>query len=141
MESCDKYCNCLYFSANALSRVLTRLAEESFASTGLSPSHAFVLMRVNEAPGIQPTALSGIMQLSPSTVTRLVEKLESKGLVTRHTTGKTTAIFPTDASQQLQYRLQTSWKSLYTRYAEVLGADAAKQLTEATHAARVALES
>lgn len=43
--------NCLYFTANSLTRVITRLAEEQFQRTGLSPSRAFLMMLVNDKPG------------------------------------------------------------------------------------------
>ena len=50
----SKYCGCLYYSANALSRIMTKMADEEFASAGLSSSYAFLLMTVNHKPGIQP---------------------------------------------------------------------------------------
>lgn len=70
------YCNCLYYSVNALSRKMTKMADEEFAITGLSSSYAFIMMTVNSKPKIQPNQLAEIMMLMPSTVTRLVEKLE-----------------------------------------------------------------
>jgi hypothetical protein len=30
------YCGCLFYSVNALSRIMTRMADEAFATTGLS---------------------------------------------------------------------------------------------------------
>jgi DNA-binding MarR family transcriptional regulator len=38
---------------------------------------------------VLPLEVAEIMLLDPSTVTRLVEKLQSKGLVTRKTQGRT----------------------------------------------------
>lgn len=73
------YCRCLYFSANALARAVTRIAEEEYAAVGLAPSHAFILMTVNKQPGITAGEVADIMLLDPSTVTRLVEKLEKQG--------------------------------------------------------------
>ena len=74
-----KYCTCLYHSANAFARVISKMADEAFAPTGLSTSYAFLLMTVNETPGIQPKIISCHMQLTPSTVTRLIEKMEYRG--------------------------------------------------------------
>ena len=141
MPNTDKYCGCLYFTANALSRVMTRMADEAFATTGLSPSHAFVLMSVNDSPGIQPGELSRQMQLTPSTVTRLVEKLEGRGLVERQSAGKATQVLPTAASKAMQPKLKACWKSLYERYAEVLGKDVAVELTGTVNQARMKLEA
>lgn len=43
-----KYCNCLYFSSNALARMMTKMADEEFKSSGVSTSYAFLLITVNE---------------------------------------------------------------------------------------------
>jgi len=131
MTKCEsKYCGCLYYSSNALARVMTRLAEEEFASTGLTPSYAFVLMTVSSQPGIQPKDLSTHMQLTPSTVTRLVEKLEFRGLVERKNTGRSTEIHPTSKGQELIGIIERSWKNLYERYSNQIGEEEAKELTQ-----------
>ena len=46
-------------------------------------------MTVNRNPSVRPLEAAEIMLLDPSTVTRLVQKLQSKGLVTRKTQGRT----------------------------------------------------
>ncbi|MGZ8559485.1 MAG: MarR family winged helix-turn-helix transcriptional regulator [Chitinophagaceae bacterium] len=84
MKTSDsKYCQCLYFTANALARKIEKLAKESWSKVELSPSHAYLLMLSIEQPGIQPTALAEHLQLQPSTITRLIDKLEEKKLVVR----------------------------------------------------------
>ena len=50
------YTGCLYFTAGALARVIGRMADEAFRPTGLSPSHAFLLMTIADEPGIGPVA-------------------------------------------------------------------------------------
>ena len=72
------YCKCLYHSANALARIITKMADEEFSAVSLAPSYAFVVMTVNKNPGILAGELAEIMMLTPSTVTRLVEKLETR---------------------------------------------------------------
>jgi DNA-binding MarR family transcriptional regulator len=80
--------NCLYFTANSLARVITRMADEEFRRTGLSPSHAFLMMLVNDTPGIAQKELAESLQLAPSTVTRFIDSLVHKGYLTREVEGK-----------------------------------------------------
>jgi DNA-binding MarR family transcriptional regulator len=113
--------NCLYFTANSLARIITRMADEEFRRTGLSPSHAFLLMLVTDTPGIGPKALSDQLHLAPSTVTRFVDALVHKGLLTRQSDGKATNVFPTAAGKKLRQPIDQAWKSLHRRYAKILG--------------------
>jgi len=139
-EPTHPYCRCLFYSANALARNITRVAEEAFSRTGLAPSLAFVLMTVRSNPGIQPSEVARIMMLSPSTLTRLAEKLESKGLLRREAQGKTIRIHLTDQGEALGPALLEAWQETYRRYAAILGEGPARELTEHTYAAAVALE-
>jgi len=102
MKSSDsKYAQCLYFTSNALARKMEKLAVESLKPAGLSPSHAYLLMMVLEDAGQQPGYLAQQLQLTPSTITRLLEKLEEKKLVIRNTEGKVTMVYPTQKGKQL----------------------------------------
>lgn len=134
-ETKSKYCGCLYYSANALARVMTKMAEEAFAPLGMAPSYAFLLMSVNGKPGIQPKELSGQMQLTPSTVTRLIEKMEAKGYLERRSQGRATAVHPTAKSLALEPSIKQSWRSLHDRYVSLLGTEAALSLTREVYAA------
>lgn len=125
----SKYCGCLYFSTNALSRLMTKMADEEFATTGLSTSYAFLLMTVNTKPGIQPKEISEQMQLTPSTITRLIEKMEQKKLLERKSTGRTTEVYPTEKSKKLDIKIKRAWKNLYKRYSDLIGEEVAKRLT------------
>lgn len=113
--------NCLYFSANTLSRIMTRLADDAFHPTGLSPSHAFFMMIVNENPGISPNELSKKLQIAPSTVTRFADVLEKKGMIYRETEGKSSKIMNTDKGKDLQELIKSCWNNLYDLYSEQLG--------------------
>lgn len=138
-EKDAKYCGCLLYASGALARNVTRMAEEEFQITGLAPSYAFLVMTVNDSPGINASDLSATMQLKPSTVTRLVEKMEAKGLVTRKSVGKFTEIYPTDKSRALNMRLHEAWVNFYKRYSALLGEADAQQLTAAVYRAAKAL--
>ena len=135
IESKNILHDCLYFTANALSRVITRMGEESFRKTGLSPSHAFLVMLVNEKPGIGQKALAENLQLAPSTVTRFVDSLVHKGYLTRLTEGKSSKVFPTDEGKRLQAPIEKAWHELHMRYAKILGRREGDALTAMIDAA------
>ncbi len=140
-DKSSKYCGCLYYSANALARNMTRMAEEEFGRTGLAPSHAFLVMIVNETPGIHPKEISEEMMLTPSTITRLVEKLESKQLVERRSCGRGTEVFPTAKSKKLQPLIEQSWRGLLERYSGILGKRNSKKLAAEVYNAALKLGS
>jgi MarR family transcriptional regulator, organic hydroperoxide resistance regulator len=125
----SQYCQCLYYSANALARIITKIADEEFASLGISPSYAFLIMSVNSKPGIQPGEISIEMQLTPSTVTRLIEKMEHKGLLERKSNGKFTEVYITPKGVEIIPQIKACWMNLYKRYSGVLGEENAVQLT------------
>jgi DNA-binding MarR family transcriptional regulator len=140
VKDANPYCRCLFFSANALARNLTRISEAAFARTGLAPSLAFVLMTINRQPGIQPSEVAQIMMLSPSTVTRLVEKLETRGLLLREAQGKAILIHPTPAGEILYPELREAWRQTRAAYLGLLGEGAGQRLTEQVYAAALARE-
>jgi MarR family transcriptional regulator, organic hydroperoxide resistance regulator len=140
-EKNEKYCRCLYYSTNALSRILSKIAEEEFAFTGLSPSYAFLLMIINDKPGIQPTEISQIMMLNPSTVTRFVEKMVDKGYLEKKSEGKSAYIYPLEKSINIDDKLKEAWMNLYNRYIGILGEAEAKELTNNIYSSALKLET
>jgi MarR family transcriptional regulator, organic hydroperoxide resistance regulator len=120
--------HCLYFTANSLARTITRMAETEFRSTGLSPAHAFLMMLVNECPGIGQKELSEALQLAPSTVTRFIDTMVYKGYLERRSEGKMSLVFPTDQGGKLQQPILQAWKGLHDRYAAVLGLESGDRL-------------
>ena len=66
--------NCLFFTANRLSNVLRRLANDAYAETGVATSHLYLLIVVYQYPGISITELSEKLDVAPSTCTRLDRK-------------------------------------------------------------------
>ena len=128
-ERAKEYCGCLYYSAGALARMTSKIAEEEFKVTGLSSSHAMLLISVNKHPGIQPCDLSAQMLLEPSTITRLIEKLEQMDLVERQKDGKEVHIHATKQGKAKLASLQKAWQSVNKRFTDVLGKQGNQRLT------------
>ncbi|MCX6317841.1 MAG: MarR family winged helix-turn-helix transcriptional regulator [Bacteroidetes bacterium] len=126
----SKYCQCMYFTANALARKIEKLAQQSLSAVDLSPSHAYLLMMVLQEPGVQPSVLADHLQLQPSTITRLIEKLEEKKLVVRTTEGKTTNVYPSPKGKEIQPKLKDCLHEFYTSYASILGKEESARLVQ-----------
>ena len=124
--------HCLYFTANSLARAITRITEEEFRITGLSPSHAFLLMLVNATPGISQKELARQLYLTPSTVTRFIDHLAHRGYLERRAEGKISEIYPTEKGSQLQETIGLAWGRVYRRYSDLLGEAYGQQLTQMT---------
>ena len=117
----SRYSKCMYFSTNALARKIEKQAVESLKPVNLSPSHGYLLMAGLEEAGIQPGVLADEMQLRPSTITRLLERLEEKKLVIRTTEGKLTNVYPTPKAKELMGKLKDCLQHFYSSYSSILG--------------------
>ncbi len=111
----------MYFSCSAFARKIEKIAVESWKPAELSPSHGYLLMTVIEAPGTQAGVLADHLQLQPSTITRLIEKLEEKKLVVRITEGKLTNVYPTTKGKEMLELLKTCVNNFHSSYCNVLG--------------------
>lgn len=78
-------------------------------------------MLVIDQPGIQPTVIASWLQLTPSTVTRLILKLESMKLLHRTTEGKLTNVHPTAKGKNLLPKLIACQQEFFAHYASILG--------------------
>ncbi len=121
---------CLYFSSNKFVRLLTKLAEDEFKITGLTPTYAFAVTIVNKYGKISSTELADYLQLAPSTITRFVDKLLIKDLVGRKIEGKNSFIFSTEKGKELQESINIAWNSLEKALNEKLGEEESKKMVE-----------
>jgi DNA-binding MarR family transcriptional regulator len=122
--------NCLFFTANRLSRAITKIAEEEFAPTGLTPMYGYLIRLVIGAPGISQKELSEKLHITPSTLTRFIDKLEGKQLVERRVQGKTVLVYPTAKGEELEETIRRSSTNLHLRYEALLGKEAADELSK-----------
>lgn len=74
---------CMYFTSNTMNRLINKMTEDAFMPTGLAPSYAFLMMVVIEEKSIGIGSLAETLKLAPSTVTRFVDKLITKGYLKR----------------------------------------------------------
>jgi len=103
---------CLFFSLSKVSRMLKKEADDKFAVTGLSPSHAFILYIVCLKERIHQKEVGDYLMLTPTTMTRFVDKLVSKHLVEREIEGKNVYLCATAEGEQLKPQVMKAWDNL-----------------------------
>jgi len=111
----------LFFLTSALSRTLSKEADDVFVTMGLSSSHALILLLIYEQPEIQPGQLAKKLYLNPSTITRLVQKLERRQLVEKTTEGRATNIVCTSKGNKIVVEVKERWDELMMQKQEQLG--------------------
>ncbi len=112
--------SCLFFSTTKLAREMGKLAEEAFSKTGLSPSHAVLLYIINLHGEIQQKEVGELVHLTPSTITRLLNKLEQKGYVTKKAEGKNVCLQATSHGKAQQEEIIKAWNLLHQGYQNIL---------------------
>jgi DNA-binding MarR family transcriptional regulator len=135
------YSDNLYYTTVALSREISTIAETAFLDLGLTPSDAYLIMVVNEKPSIQPTEISEKILLAPSTITRMVEKLEKRNILTRVQESKYTFITSTQKGQDLYHSIIKKWSEIDEFYLTHLGADTVSNLISGTFDAAMKLRN
>jgi DNA-binding MarR family transcriptional regulator len=124
------YADNLYYTTTALCREVSNIAENAFMDLGLTPSDAYLIMVVNEKPNIQPTEISEKILLAPSTITRMIEKLEKRDIVVRTPEGKYTFVAATPKGRELYTNIIATWDKINQTYATRLSDDTVGDLVD-----------
>ena len=132
---------CLFFSATKLARELGKLAEDAFLKTGLSPSHALLLYIVNLRGGIHQKEIGEMLHLTPSTITRLIEKLERKEFISKNIEGKNVYLGTTPEGLALQDEIVASWDRLNHGFLDILTEKEASSFVEISNKLLKALDT
>ena len=121
-KAVDSLCSeCLYVTSGALARKVEKLAIEVWKPAGLPPSHAYLLLLVIHSDICYPSWISQDLMLSPSTVTRLMEKLEKMDLISRTPYEHLICISPTQKAWDLEPVLSECELTFERRCREIFG--------------------
>ncbi len=127
----DYFDGCLYFSISRLQRHINKLAENAFASTGLAPSHAFLLMALEEKEALSAGEISDLLGMAPSTITRFVDKLAKQELCERRLDGRVSFTSITPKGRALMPAIRDAWTHLFDAYNLDFGETEADTLNKA----------
>jgi DNA-binding MarR family transcriptional regulator len=118
----------LYFASSAFGRAVEQLATECWKNSELSPSQGNLLLHLIDNAYSFPSYISSDLRVNPSTVTRLADQLESKGLIYRWTKGHLSYLGVTNKGIQLLPALLESDKVFADRCAELFSKTRALKL-------------
>ena len=124
--SCNKtekeISECLYFTISKMFRMINRIAEEAFEKIDICPTHAFLMMLLKEEKnGLSVNQISSSLAIAPSTVTRFVDKLVSKGYVVREKMGKNSFTKITEKGLNEIDEIYEAWRGITEKIEELVG--------------------
>ena len=126
----SEYNQCLYHTSVAMGRSLARLADEQFKPLDITPTMGFVLMTAKTAPGVIIRDLALVHQLDMSTISRTIDKMVAKDLVTRQGQGREMRIFTTQKGMRKEAEARSAWDKLKLAYGSILSEGRSRQLAD-----------
>ncbi len=136
----SKYCNCLCHASNVLARNMTRMMDEELSVLNLTSSYAYLLLEVGDKNGINPKSLSKTLELAPSTVTRLIEKMEYRGVLRRDHVGRATEVYLTESGKELIDQIRECIRKFNERAAGLIGENKVQKLASSVYEAAMKID-
>ena len=118
--------HCLYFNTTALARVVEREWTQAFKPFGVTPPQGFLLRVVLARPGLSQYELATELTISRPTATRLIDGLESLGLLERREAdhdARHWSVFPTTKGIAMQDAINTASGAVTRRIQQQIGKD------------------
>ena len=98
------------------------MAEESFNKMDICPTHGFLMVLLQEdEEGLSVNKISETLTIAPSTVTRFVDKLVSKGYVERIKTGKQSFTRMTKEGKNVMPEVYACWGEIFKKVESMAG--------------------
>lgn len=81
------------------------------------------MLIIIEKPGMLQKEVGEAMHMTPSTITRFLDKLGESGYIVREIQGRSVRIYPTAKGQKLETVIKEAWLSLKVRYSAIIGSE------------------
>ena len=126
MNNCNKgeaeVKGCVYLTISKLFRIVNKVAEEAFKKMDIFPTHGFLMVLLQEdEEGLSVNKISETLTIAPSTVTRFVDKLVSKGYVERIKTGKQSFTRMTKEGKNIMPEVYACWGEIFKKVESMAG--------------------
>ena len=118
--------HCLYFNTTALARVVEREWTQAFKPLGVTPPQGFLLRLVLARPGLSQFEIAKELTISRPTATRLIDGLQSLGLLERRESGHDArhwSVHATARGRAMEEALNTASAAVTRRIQQHVGKD------------------
>ena len=122
---------CLFFTSNRLANVLRRIVNDVYADTGLAAPYVYLLIVVNQYPGITIKELAEKLDIAPSTCTRFVDALVSRGILAKKQEWKTVHVSLTDLGKEKTELIDAGVAAFREKCTEIISNEEYEQLASA----------
>ena len=101
---------------------MNKVAVEAFNKMDICPTHRFLMVLLQEdEEGLSVNKISETLTIAPSTVTRFVDKLVSKGYVERIKTGKQSFTRMTKEGKNIMPEVYACWGEIFKKVESMAG--------------------
>ena len=123
----------MHTEANRFSREISAFYDSYFKSEKLATSYIELILIVEEAGDVTQKEIADKLSLAPSTITRFINKLEKRGLVSKKMDGRMARIVLTNRGAQQAPELREKYHQAESDLQKLLGdkfVDTTRQLLD-----------
>jgi len=128
-----------------LAKVLVKVGPDDVCCEGLTPRQTAILRTLTEREGARLSELAAAAEISPSAMTRVVEKLEAQGLVERvrgvGDDGRAAMVKITAAGREVRQRIDALMQARTTAILSAVPEEKRESVIEAVRILCAAMES
>jgi len=124
--------NCMYFSVNQLARHLNKIADDAFKEINITPTQGFALISIGELNKHTPSEIANELEMTPSTITRFLDRLDKLGYIERKYLGRNTEINLTEKGKRTLVKVSECWGKIHDVNVKVFSEELAKTITNKT---------
>ncbi len=111
---------CLLFNIREVDQKLTKMAEESFRVIDMHPTYGYIIALIGNYNVIKVKIIAERLNLSSSTITRMIDKLVTWGYVQKGSDNSKVAISLTEQGEVILIEVKKCWDEFHAKYQENL---------------------
>ena len=100
----------MHATTNSFSREITGFYDDYFKDEKLAVSYVELILMIEDYDKISQKVIAGKMNMAPSTITRFINKLKKRGLVSKRMDGRISYITLSGSGKELALSLRKKYE-------------------------------